>query len=120
MATVLVPEISLILRASRRAWTKTKPFHSSLNPIRSCRGVATHTHSFHAEQVSIIRSNVDTSNPDFKENARAMNEAIERINALHGKLSLGGPEKARQRHVARGKMLPREYGSQRSALLKLC
>lgn len=37
-----------------------------------------------------------------------MNEAIERLNSLHAKIALGGPEKARQRHVARGKMLPRE------------
>lgn len=40
-----------------------------------------------------------------------MNEAIERLNALHAKVSLGGPEKAKQKHIERGKMLPREYYS---------
>src|SRR5579871_5216071 len=95
------PELRLIIQASKRTWTRTKPFQ-----LRRC--IATHTHSFHAEQVSIIRSNVDVSSPEFKQNAQALNEAIDRLNTLHAKNAVGGPEKARQRHVDRGKMLPRE------------
>ena len=39
-----------------------------------------------------------------------MGEVMAKMNELHAKIERGGPEKARQKHVARGKMLPREYG----------
>ena len=32
-----------------------------------------------------------------------------RLQELHGQIERGGPEKARQKHEARGKMLPREF-----------
>jgi acetyl-CoA carboxylase carboxyltransferase component len=55
-----------------------------------------------------IESKADTSSAQFKENA-AKNKALhlefkERLD----KFKLGGPEKARQRHLDRGKLLPRD------------
>lgn len=32
-----------------------------------------------------------------------------RMTELHAKIAKGGPQKARDKHIARGKMLPREY-----------
>jgi 3-methylcrotonyl-CoA carboxylase beta subunit len=58
--------------------------------------------------LSIIPTSVDTSSAEFKENKRHMDEAIERLHTLHSKIALGGPEKARQKHVQRGKMLVRD------------
>jgi 3-methylcrotonyl-CoA carboxylase beta subunit len=57
----------------------------------------------------VLRSNVDTSSADFKDNAKAMDEVIAKMKELREQLVLGGPQKARDKHVQRGKMLPREY-----------
>jgi len=37
-----------------------------------------------------------------------MGEAMARMRELHQKIEEGGPARAREKHVARGKMLPRE------------
>jgi 3-methylcrotonyl-CoA carboxylase beta subunit len=52
---------------------------------------------------------VDTSSADFKENARQMKEAIDRVKELQRAAAQGGTQKARDKHIQRGKMLPREY-----------
>lgn len=73
------------------------------------RSIATHAHAHHASAVSILPTNVDTSTIDYKENATQMGEVMAKMNELHARVERGGPEKARQKHIARGKMLPREY-----------
>jgi 3-methylcrotonyl-CoA carboxylase beta subunit len=52
---------------------------------------------------------VDTSSADFKENARQMDEMVEKLKELRSAISQGGTAKAREKHIQRGKMLPREY-----------
>ena len=42
-----------------------------------------------------------------------MDEVMARMERLHQKIEGGGPVKAREKHLARGKMLAREYGSER-------
>ena len=74
------------------------------------RFIATHVFYHHAEALSILPSNVNKTSPDFKENAAQMGELMARMQELHKKIEAGGPEKAREKHIARGKMLPREYG----------
>ena len=73
------------------------------------RPIATHTHDHHASAISILPSNVDKSSADFKENAAQMGELTTRMRELHQRIENGGPAKARDKHIARGKMLPREY-----------
>ncbi len=55
-----------------------------------------------------LRSHVDPASESFRRNAQAQqalsHDLRERLDAVR----LGGPESARQRHVARGKLLPRE------------
>jgi len=41
-----------------------------------------------------------------------MNEVIDRVKDLHKTVAQGGTEKAREKHIQRGKMLPREYDVQ--------
>ncbi|KAF2743292.1 methylmalonyl-CoA carboxyltransferase 12S subunit [Sporormia fimetaria CBS 119925] len=72
------------------------------------RHLASFTHSHHAEAVSVIPTAVDTNSPEFKENKAQMDEAMARLNELHSKIAQGGPQKAREKHVARGKMLVRD------------
>ncbi|KAL1970979.1 hypothetical protein VTN77DRAFT_2813 [Rasamsonia byssochlamydoides] len=75
---------------------------------RFVRSVASYTHPHHASAISVLPTAVDTSSPEFKENARQMNELVEEMSRLHAKIAQGGPQKARDKHIARGKMLPRD------------
>jgi hypothetical protein len=75
---------------------------------QTTRSAATFTHSHHAEAVSIIPTAVDTSSADFKENRRQMEEATENLVSLHSKIAQGGPQRNRDKHIQRGKMLVRD------------
>ncbi|KAL8717222.1 MAG: hypothetical protein Q9225_005519 [Loekoesia sp. 1 TL-2023] len=72
------------------------------------RSIATHTYSHHAKQLSILPTNIDTSSATYKQNAAQYNELMAQLRELHQKIEKGGPEKAREKHVARGKMLVRD------------
>ncbi|MCX7355758.1 MAG: methylcrotonoyl-CoA carboxylase [Alphaproteobacteria bacterium] len=58
--------------------------------------------------MTIIRSSVDPRGDAFKENVRAMRAVVEDLRAKVAEVKLGGPEASRQRHVSRGKLLPRD------------
>lgn len=60
------------------------------------------------DQLSVLPNNVDTSSDAFKDNRTAMTALVEEYDSLHARIALGGPEKARQRHLSRGKMLARD------------
>ncbi|KAK1750273.1 putative methylcrotonoyl-CoA carboxylase beta chain, mitochondrial [Echria macrotheca] len=68
---------------------------------------ATSTLPHHAAAISVIRSNVDTRSDEFRDNAQRMGEAIAKLQDLTERVQQGGPPKARQKHLERGKMLPR-------------
>ena len=72
------------------------------------KGIATHPQSHHAKLLSVLPTNVDKSSEDYKDNAAHMGELVRRMSALHRKIEEGGPPKAREKHISRGKMLPRE------------
>ena len=55
-----------------------------------------------------IRSAVSPASETFRANAERMKGLVADIADKAASVSLGGPEEARQRHVARGKLLPRE------------
>ena len=72
------------------------------------RAVATYTSPHQASKISIIDSAVDTNSERYRENASSMGELTNRLTTLHAEAAQGGTEKARQRHVDRGKMLVRD------------
>jgi len=72
------------------------------------RSVATHTYSHHAAALSVLPSNVDTGSTEYQENVRQFGEVMAQMQELHRKMEQGGAEKAKEKHVMRGKMLPRE------------
>src|SRR5688500_6658382 len=72
------------------------------------RSVATFTPASQASAISVLQTNVDTSSEEFKENERQMAEAMARLKGLTRKSQLGGSVKAREKHLARKKMLPRD------------
>ena len=56
----------------------------------------------------ILRSNVDTSSEEFHANAAAMRLLTDDLCAKRAAIAVGGPAKLRERHAARGKLLPRD------------
>jgi 3-methylcrotonyl-CoA carboxylase beta subunit len=56
----------------------------------------------------IIESKINGRSAEFASNASAMRDKIAELKATLDKIAQGGPEAARQKHLARGKLLPRE------------
>ncbi|KAF6835919.1 methylcrotonoyl- carboxylase beta chain [Colletotrichum plurivorum] len=83
-------------------------FRAPRLPRSSRRTVATFTPPHHASAISRIQTNVDPSSDEFKENERQMGEVMRRMQDLTRKVHLGGSAKAREKHIARKKMLPRD------------
>lgn len=54
------------------------------------------------------RSSLDTSSESFASSCAAMLAQIERVKSVAERNGLGGGEHARERHLARGKLLPRD------------
>jgi 3-methylcrotonyl-CoA carboxylase beta subunit len=55
-----------------------------------------------------LRSELDTGSAEFKDNAAAMRALVEDLRGKVAEAELGGGTVARDRHQARGKLLPRE------------
>ena len=58
--------------------------------------------------VAILESSTDAQSKEFRANAAQMRALVDELNRRRAEAALGGNEKAREKHVARGKLLPRE------------
>jgi 3-methylcrotonyl-CoA carboxylase beta subunit len=58
--------------------------------------------------VAILNSTIDKNAADFRINAAQMATLVAELQKQRATVAQGGPLKARERHVARGKLLPRE------------
>jgi 3-methylcrotonyl-CoA carboxylase beta subunit len=56
----------------------------------------------------MLRSDISPRSSDFATNAAAMSALVDDLRAKVAQAALGGGETARQRHVSRGKLLPRD------------
>jgi 3-methylcrotonyl-CoA carboxylase beta subunit len=56
----------------------------------------------------ILQTQLNARSNDFKANVAAMDKVVADLRATVATIALGGPEAARQKHLARGKLLPRE------------
>ena len=81
-------------------------------PRNDRRNAATFTHPYHASAISVLSTNVDKTSSEYKNNAKEMDELLARMSELHARIAEGGPQKAKEKHIARGKMLAREYVSE--------
>src|SRR5688572_25927580 len=59
-------------------------------------------------RMPIIKSSISQNSPAFQANAERMASLVFLLKERRHKASLGGPQKSRERHVKRGKLLPRE------------
>src|SRR5471032_2708827 len=55
-----------------------------------------------------LKSRIDTRSEDFKANAAFLQRQVDDLRAKAAEIALGGDAKSRERHAARGKLLPRE------------
>jgi len=58
--------------------------------------------------LAILSSAIDTGSAEFRANAEKMRALTGELQARRAEAALGGSEKSRERHVSRGKLLPRE------------
>ena len=77
-------------------------------PIIYTRAITTHTTSHQASAVSILPTSIDKTSASYRENAAQMADLMAKMSSLHTKIEAGGPPKAREKHIERGKMLPRD------------
>ncbi|MHA6289479.1 carboxyl transferase domain-containing protein [Maricaulis sp. CAU 1757] len=55
-----------------------------------------------------LKSALDTQSDSFRENAAAMDQLVEELRNKTGEAARGGSDRSRDRHVSRGKLLPRD------------
>ncbi len=58
--------------------------------------------------MTAIATGIDTASQEFRANQAAMRTLIAELEARRAEAAAGGPPRARERHLARGKLLPRE------------
>ncbi|TRO95587.1 methylcrotonoyl-CoA carboxylase [Glycocaulis profundi] len=58
--------------------------------------------------MSLLHTQLDETSDAFKANAARMRELVETLRERTAEAALGGPERAREKHLGRGKLLPRE------------
>jgi len=58
--------------------------------------------------VTVLKSSVDTRSEEFRNNVAAMEALVGDLRAKVQQAKLGGGQRARERHIGRGKLLPRE------------
>ena len=58
--------------------------------------------------MTVLKSSVSTRSDAFRANAAALEAAMDAVHQAAAVAIAGGGERARERHVARGKILPRE------------
>ncbi|KAL2689600.1 Methylcrotonoyl-CoA carboxylase beta chain, mitochondrial [[Neocosmospora] mangrovei] len=96
-------------RSSRQALRLGRQFSRQQSHVSSQkRAVANLTPPHQANAISRLQSVIDPSSDEFKENEKQMSEVMNRMQELTRKIQQGGSEKARQKHLARKKMLPRD------------
>jgi hypothetical protein len=58
--------------------------------------------------MTVLKTQLNPRSADFQANVAAMETVVSDLHEKVDKIALGGPEAARQKHLARGKLLPRE------------
>ncbi|KAJ2895283.1 hypothetical protein MKZ38_006722 [Zalerion maritima] len=101
-SNTLLPVVSRILPSS-----SPSPTPSQLWCITR-RSVSSFSHPTHASAASVLRSNIDTAAEPYTTNLAANTSSVSRLRSLTSRYSLGGSQKAREKHVSRAKMLPRD------------
>ncbi|KAI9802559.1 MAG: Methylcrotonoyl-CoA carboxylase beta chain, mitochondrial [Piccolia ochrophora] len=74
----------------------------------SRRLIATHPYRHQSAAISVLPTAVERNSQEYKQNAEEMEQVLRRLKELHLSIAQGGSQKARDKHIAKGKMLPRD------------
>ncbi|KAL1296676.1 hypothetical protein AAFC00_000154 [Neodothiora populina] len=99
---------STLLRTALLARYSSSSSSSSSQTNNTRRTRSTYTSPWQAKQISIIQSKIDVNSTEYMENKRNMDGLVQQVTKLHERAALGGSDKAREKHVGRGKMLARD------------
>ncbi len=77
-------------------------------PLRSVFRQGTFVAKAGEGTLAILSSAIDKGSAEFRANAERMRALTAELQARRAESAMGGSEKSRERHVARGKLLPRE------------
>ena len=58
--------------------------------------------------MNVIPSRINTRDPEFTANRVAMQTLVDNLRESFGTIAEGGGERSRERHLSRGKLLPRD------------
>src|SRR5262245_45836387 len=75
---------------------------------RAARHSRSSENALREERVALIASRIDTSSEEFRANRKAMDDLVAELRERRAEAAAGGPPRARERHIARGKLLPRD------------
>ncbi|XP_060151853.1 methylcrotonoyl-CoA carboxylase beta chain, mitochondrial [Globicephala melas] len=77
--------------------------------LRRCaRAAAPAPRAYHGDSVATLGTQPDSSSAIYQENYEQMKALVNQLRERAQNIRLGGGEKARTRHISRGKLLPRE------------
>lgn len=79
-----------------------------LSPWRCARAAAPGLRAYHGDSVAALGTQPDSSSAIYQENYEQMKALVNQLHERAQKIRLGGSQKARERHISRGKLLPRE------------
>ncbi|XP_069954650.1 methylcrotonoyl-CoA carboxylase beta chain, mitochondrial isoform X2 [Cherax quadricarinatus] len=83
-------------------------FRAYVGLCRHCRP----QRAYHNDTANIVGSTPDKTSPEFQENESRLKALVDELRGRIGTITLGGGEKAIQRHKSKGKLLVRERISQ--------
>ncbi|XP_065730336.1 methylcrotonoyl-CoA carboxylase beta chain, mitochondrial isoform X2 [Phocoena phocoena] len=77
--------------------------------LRRCaRAAAPAPRAYHGDSVATLGTQPDSTSAIYQENYEQMKALVNQLHERAQNIRLGGGEKARARHISRGKLLPRE------------
>src|SRR5476651_1298936 len=96
------------MRTPRTCASSAISFWPQFPPLRSGFRQGTLCSKTREGTLAILSSSIDKNTAEFGANAEKMRALVFELQARRTQAAAGGPEKARERHVARGKLLPRD------------
>ena len=106
MVTVAEPEayFKALMAGAARASSEPAPTMSAPGDVK----LRAPDHDDPQETMAALKSRIDTRSEEFRANAAAMQAQVDDLRAKAAQIAGGSDARSRERHVARGKLLPRE------------
>ncbi|CAH1789182.1 unnamed protein product, partial [Owenia fusiformis] len=79
-----------------------------LQSLRQSKGPLCLSRCFHIDKTAPVGTKPDHSSDEYQENYRRMRALVDELKNKVGHIVKGGGDKARERHIGRGKLMPRD------------